>query len=153
MGMIIVFGLFLGVAAILFILGNLPPKYNSLVWRHPDKGGSIERKMMAPMLAHRPWLYRYHSFAIKHRPLWLFYEKKEGAANPGVRYSIIPYEPAFSGTETPEELYDNCEWTPASRFMTVKSKWAEIIKFGLAIAMVGACLFGIIVLLDMIGGG
>lgn len=125
--------------------------YNSLIARHPDNGGGSYFKQLPPQKDHHPWYYRYKWFHLKWNPIWVWEEKKSETGNPEFIYGIVPYEPSSPVTLTSEALYSDVDWDDAKDYMSCQSKWMEGIKFGMAVLMVLACIFGLMIMVDMLG--
>ena len=134
------------------IYSNLKqPTYNSIVFRHPDNGGGAYKAKLEPAPNHLSWYFRYSKLSFKARPLWIWQEFKSKTSNPGLIYGVAPYEPISPASLTSEALYSDIDWDDAKFYMSCQSKWMEGIKFGLAILMVLVCIFGLMIMVDMLG--
>jgi hypothetical protein len=147
------------------------PKYNGLLWVHPDKGGGVIDITKDPALLQKPYYFNYRTleFGISffRKPLFLWQQDKR-EVNGVISYPIVMWEPSIpadfmlpssAGSEpdkahpyiTPNELYDTTDWACLRKLETSQSSLTETIKLGVAVVMACVCIFGIIVALDMIG--
>lgn len=169
----IIMGAIAGAGAWWFFHCRGKPKYNGLLWVHPDLGNGIIDIQKQPTGRQKPFYFNYHQLefgiAFFRRPLWLWAQDKKIDEKTGeITYPIVHWEPVIPADHmlpstaegepdkahpyvTPNELYDTTDWECLRKLETAKSSIVEAIKLGMAIAMVGICLFGIIVALDMIG--
>jgi hypothetical protein len=147
------------------------PKYNGLLWAHPDKGGGVIDITKVPQTLQKPYYFNYRAleFGISYfrQPLYLWYQEK--IVKDGITsYPIMmwePKEPADFGLQatakgepdkskpyiTPNQLFATTDWSALRILETAKSSITETIKLGVAVLMACACIFGIIIALDMVG--
>ena len=126
------------------------PKRNSLGWRHPDNGGGLEWFWSDDIELRLPFLIKYDFWSIFFRPVYIW---KQGKKETGEGYEWKEYEPANAGGLAPNGLYDLVDWECSREFEAASTKLMEAVKLGVGLAMLGICLFGIMVVLDMIGKG
>jgi len=163
--------LFCGIVLWWFYYCKSPPKYNGLLWVHPDKGGGMIGITKEPGLQ-KPYYFNYRllEFGIPffRHPLWLWKQDKVKDYHGSNSYPIVHWEPTVpadfelpsnAGGEadktkpfiSPNELFDTTDWDCLGKLETAKSGWQQTVKLGVAVVMVCVCVFGIIVALDMIG--
>ena len=121
------------------------PKRNSLGWRHPDKGGGLEWFWTNDIEDKKPYLIKYDLWSINYKPVYLWYEDEYG--------DYQAYEPKPDGVLSPNGLFDLLDWQCSREFEAVSSKVMEAVKVGMGVAMMGICLFGIMIVMDMINKG
>lgn len=150
-----------------------PPKYNGLLWLHPEHIKKLPKVDTVIYIkrepeGQKPFYYQYDWWRLlKNWPCYLWYEKdreerEEVRDGKKVRirsYPVAHWEPdkppdylinddKAHPYVTPNELFDNTDWECARRYETVKSKLTEAIKLGMAAVMVIVCVVGIIMLVD-----
>jgi hypothetical protein len=171
-GFFLVMLLVCGLALWWFFSCKSVPKYNGLLWVHPDKGGGVVDITKPPVSLQKPFYFNYRQleFGLSYfrRPLYLWAQDKITDSNGIVTYPIIPWEPKepsdFLLQATPKgepdrtkpyvttnQLYRKTDWSPLRILETSSSKITEAIKLGVAVVMACVCVFGIIMALDMIG--
>jgi len=132
---------------------------NCLLWKHPDKTKNNEVGIELAKLDDPQgidWLYKSLWFLPQKNIKWC-YEVKSTDENSGeITYGIMPYNPDEHidvNSQPSAELAETINWEFALPILGKESPLLEKLAYGSAILMGCASLFGIMVLLDMLGKG
>ncbi len=147
------------------------PKYNGLLWVHPDLNGGVIGIKKEPGLQH-PYYFNYRLLEFNlpyfRKPIYLWKQDKITDEQGNVSYPIVHWEPTVpadfmlqstadgepdttSPYVTPNNLFNTTDWSALRVMETAPKQWHEAVKTGVAVLLGVVCVVGMIMTVDMIG--
>jgi len=128
-----------------------------MLWKHPDNTKNNEAGLDLVKLENPQgidWRYKSLWFLPQKYIKWCYEVKNTDKTSGEITYSIMPYSPddhIDTKSQPSAELAETINWEFALPILGKESPLLEKLAHGSAILMGCASLFGIMVLLDMLG--